>query len=112
MARPLTSMLKKGSFVWSPKSELALEQLNQAITRSPVLALPDFSKPFVVECGASGGGIGAVLMQDSCPLAFFSQALLGKNLTLSTYEKETLALVLAVQKWYPYLLGAKVHNPD
>lgn len=52
------------------------------------------------------GGVGAVLMQER-PTAFYSHALQGKNLLLSTYEKEILALVLAVQKWRPYLLGGQ-----
>lgn len=52
------------------------------------------------------GGVGAVLMQER-PVAFYSHALQGKNLLLSTYEKEILALVLAVQKWRPYLLGGQ-----
>jgi len=44
-------------------------------------------------------------MQDHRPIAFHSQALKGRNLTLSTYEKELLALVVAMKKWRPYLLG-------
>ena len=44
-------------------------------------------------------------MQNKKPIAFLSQALHGKNLALSTYDKEMLALVLAVKKWRPYLMG-------
>ena len=44
-------------------------------------------------------------MQGGRPIAYYSQGLKGKNLFLSTYEKELLALVLSVKKWRPYLLG-------
>jgi hypothetical protein len=107
IASPLTQLLKKDAFTWNESAERAFEQLKKAMTTGPVLALPDFTKTFIVECDASGSGIGAVLMQDARPIAFFSQALKGRNLARSTYEKEMMALISAIQKWRPYLLGNK-----
>uniref|UniRef100_A0A2N9I1L0 Reverse transcriptase n=1 Tax=Fagus sylvatica TaxID=28930 RepID=A0A2N9I1L0_FAGSY len=108
IAGPLTSMLKKDSFIWSLEAEKAFEQLKQTMTQAPVLALPDFTKPFIVECDASGTGIGGVLMQNQKPIAFISQALQGRNLAMSTYDKEMLALkitTIAQQRWLSKLMG-------
>jgi len=104
LSRPLTELLKKNvPFVWTPVTQQAFETLKLSLTSAPVLALPDFQHAFVLETDASDFGIGAVLMQNNHPIAFLSQALSTRNAALSTYEKECLAIILAVEKWRSYL---------
>ena len=104
IARPLTALTKKDAFAWNEEAQGAFEELKETLCNAPVLALPRFDKQFVVETDACGVGIGAVLMQDGHPLAYISRHLKGKQLHLSIYEKELLAVVYAVQKWRHYLL--------
>ncbi|XP_077246164.1 uncharacterized protein LOC143886068 [Tasmannia lanceolata] len=107
ISKPLTEMLKKDSFKWSAEAEKAFEDLKTAVTSIPVLALPDFSKPFMVECDASGVGIGGALAQNGRPIAFTCRALSSRHRGLSTYEKELMAVVHAVTKWRQYLVGRR-----
>ena len=104
ISKPLTSLLRKGTpFIWSLVTQEAFDTLKHALVTAPVLALPQFQKSFNIETDASDVGLGAVLMQDSHPIAFLSQTLCPKNAALSTYEKECLAILLAIDKWRPYL---------
>jgi hypothetical protein len=73
------------------------------MTTTPVLVLPDFRLPFEVETDACDHGVGAVLMQCGHPVAYLSKALGEANKKLSIYEKEFLAVMLAVDKWRSYL---------
>ena len=98
-------MLRKDQFKWSEKAEAAFHKLKKAMVNPPVLTLPDFSKPFVVETDASNTRIGAVLMQEGHPLAYISKALSPKHQGLLVYEKELFVIVYAVTKWHHYLHG-------
>lgn len=107
IAKPLTDLLRK-----TPCS-FGLLCMNRHFSHSklllcstPVLGIPDFSKTFHIETDASGYGVGAVLLQDGHPLAFISKALAPCNQGLSAYEKEYLAIIMAVEQWRHYLLQA------
>lgn len=103
LAKPLTNLLKRKAFEWSTEAEEAFLALKKAMSTTPVLTLPDFSKQFVVETDACDSGVGAVLMQENHPIAFLSKALSAQHRSLSIYEKEFLALIMAVERWRSYL---------
>lgn len=63
-----------------------------------MLALPDFSLPFVIETDACDFGIGNILSQQGHLVEYVSRALGPCNHGLSVYEKGYLAILLAVQQ--------------
>jgi hypothetical protein len=73
------------------------------MVHTPVLALPNFDRPFAIETDACDTGIGAVLVHEGHPVAYFSKALGVRNQQLSTYEKEFLAVMMAADKQRAYL---------
>ena len=107
IAAPLTALLRKDDFSWTADAAVAFAALKEAVTSAPVLAMPDFSKTFVVECDALSHGFGAVLVQDSHPVAFFSRPVAPRHRALAAYERELIGLVQAVRHWRPYLWGRR-----
>jgi hypothetical protein len=106
ICKPLFEGLKKGEFTWSTPQSDAFNNIKTTSCSAPVLALPDFSKPFILEADASDNSIGAVLMQEGKPLSFLSKQL-GKNSSeLSTHEKEAMTIIEALKKWKHYLSEA------
>ncbi|CAB0040089.1 unnamed protein product [Trichogramma brassicae] len=107
---PLLKLTKKNApWLWGPEQSEAFESLKRALISSPVLARPDFSKPFKVQSDASAYAIGAVLTQDQDdgehPIVYISRVLNAAERNYSTTERECLAVVWAIKKFRPYLEG-------
>ena len=101
---PLTGVIKKFvCFKWKEEQNNAFLDLKNKLCSAPILPLPNFNKTFEIECDASGIGIGAVLMQEGRPIAYFSEKLNGAALKYPTYDKELYALMRALENWQHYL---------
>lgn len=93
---PLTSLLCKNNFSWTPETQKVFEWLKVAMTNTLVLAIPNFSLPFILETDASGSAMGVVLMQDNHPIAFFSKQLSPQLQRVSTYVRELHVMTTAI----------------
>lgn len=124
VAHPLTTLLSpKVDFVWTPECQHAFESIKSLLSHAPVLSSPDMSKAFKLEVDASAVGAGAVLLQEGGdgadhPVCYFSRKFTPSQLNYSIIEKETLALLLALQHFEVYLGSSPVpitvytdHNP-
>ena len=64
IASPLHRLMGKTAlFVWTPECQDAFDKLREHLCSAPVLAFPDFQKPFILDTDASNTGIGGVLSQ-------------------------------------------------
>jgi hypothetical protein len=121
LVKPLTQLLRKNEkFDWNSESQTVFEKLKQALSSPPILAFPDFTRPFTVYTDASDIAVGAVLSQilhgQERVIAYYSRQLRKAELRYSTIEKEALAIVAATKEFYPYLYGFSFtvvtdHNP-
>lgn len=112
IAAPLYELIKKSqpnNVRWEICHQDAFEKLKEALSTRPILKLPDMSKDFVLQVDASEVGLGAVLMQykdgKRWPVLYASKKLKRAERNYSVIEKECLAVVWAVSKFYQYLYG-------
>ncbi|KAH9698045.1 hypothetical protein KPL71_023856 [Citrus sinensis] len=115
LVAPLTEIVKKHvGFKWASEQKWAFNIIKEKLVSVPLLTLPNFAKTFEIECDASGIGIGAVLMQEGRPLAYFSEKLSGAALNYPTYDKEMYALMRALETWQHDLLPKEfvIHTND
>ena len=112
IAVPLTDLTKKGvpnRFEWKSEHENAFQSLNSMLLYSPILRLPDLSKPFIIRTDASDYGVGAVLLQEhdgkKFPVAYASKKLSSHERGYSVIERECLGIVWALEKFQVYMYG-------
>jgi len=110
ISRPLQRLTKCGrKFSWTVECESAFATLKTCLTSAPVLAFPNYSKPFILDTDASQERIGAVLSQElegqERVIAYASRTLTKVERRYSVTRKELLAVVTLIQHFRPYLLG-------
>ena len=93
IATPLNELVKKGVvYKWGKDQEKAFETLKLKLINAPLLALPNFSKTFGIECDASNVGIGVVLLQEGHPEPILVRNSRGVTLTTPPMTKSFMLL--------------------
>ena len=106
---PLRRLTQSGvEWYWGNVEDKAFNEVKQLVTQAPILAYYCPEKELVIQCDASGLGLGAVLMQEGRPLAYASRALTDPETRYATIEKEMLAIVFALEKWHQFVYGRHV----
>ncbi|GFY66042.1 transposon Tf2-11 polyprotein [Trichonephila inaurata madagascariensis] len=104
LCEPLYNLKRKfKKFVWSTEAQKAFDAVKAAITKAPVLKLPEFQKPFELFTDASSICLGAVLNQEQRPVIFASRTLNNAERNYTVTERECLAVVWALNKFRTYL---------
>lgn len=114
VAAPLHDMTKGGkkgkTVTWTNEAEKAFMDLKTALTSTPVLKVPDYSKEFSIQCDASNYGVGAVLIQafdgTEMPIAYTSRKLTDRECKYSASERELLSVLHAIEQFRPYVEGS------
>lgn len=109
---PLNALIRKNSkWSWTTEMEKAFCTLKHRLVCAPVLATPDFEKPFIIQTDASDHGLGCILSQmmddGEHVIAYGSRTLSKAECKYSVTEKECLAVLWAVERYRPYIEGAQ-----
>ncbi|CAF0983793.1 unnamed protein product [Brachionus calyciflorus] len=111
IAYPLHELTKNNvKFIWDKECQTAFDTLKEALTKEPILTLPDFKKRFYLEVDSCNMGIGAVVSQKDedgnlKPISYYSRKLSKTEQRYSTSEKEMLAIVNATENFKKFLYG-------
>ncbi|KAI0998665.1 hypothetical protein K3495_g9532 [Podosphaera aphanis] len=110
LTRPLHGLTKKdAAWVWTPSCESSFENLKKAFTKTPSLAVFDWSRKTVVEVDASDWACGGTLSQnfgdELRPVAYFSSKHSTQECNYDIYDKELLGVIKSLEEWRPELEG-------
>ena len=109
---PMRQLLKTGkTFFWSAECEAAFIDLKQEIASDRVLTTFNPELPITLTTDASPTGIGAILSHkvgtEDRPIAFASRALTSAEQNYTQLDREAVAIVFALKKFYYYIYGKR-----
>ncbi len=110
VVKPMMQLTGNDPWKWGKAQQDAFEELKKLLAKEVVLAIPTEDGKFCIEADASEEAIGAVLSQEQDskwhPVVFLSKSLTVMERNYEIYDKELLAIMLVLNEWRHYLMGA------
>jgi hypothetical protein len=113
IAGPLLNLTRNDvKFDWNSDCQNAFDRMKQILTTAPLLILPDFSKPFIIQSDASKQAFGAVLSQitefGERPIAYASRTTIESEKNYNATELELTAIAWALDHFKQYVNGRQL----
>jgi hypothetical protein len=108
MLTALTNLTGKGCFVWTSEHQHDFNIMKALIAQDCMLHYPDHNKPFGVYTDASDYQLGAVLVQEGIPVAYYPRKLTDAQKKYTTLEKDLLSIFMTFKEYATMLLGAQI----
>jgi hypothetical protein len=106
---PLSALVSpKVKFEWRKEHQDAFDQFKTLISKETLLTFPNFNEPFHIFTDASKYQLGAVIMQNDKPLAFYSRKLNSAQRRYTTGEQELLSIVETLKEFRNILFGQRI----
>jgi hypothetical protein len=99
---------KRGPIKWETVHQEAFDKIKQVIIDDVMLSFPDFNKPFEIHTDASDFQLGAVIMQERKPVAFYSRKLNPAQQNYTTGKREMLSILETLRAYRNILLGHEI----
>ena len=101
-------LCKDADWKWEEKHQTSFEKIKEMLVNPACLAFYDVAKPVSLQVDACKDGLGAVLIQNDCPVGYASRAMTESQQRYAMIEKELLAVVFGCEKFHQYIYRKKV----